>query len=133
YRGPDMNPHDAPTAPPEALSRRFELLAAGATDYALFLTDPGGLLICWNLGAERLFGYRADEVVGQHFSRFFTPEDVIAGQPEHELRAARSDGRVDGIRWHLRKDGSRFWCKSTVTALYNETKQLHAFARVMHD
>jgi PAS domain S-box-containing protein len=128
-----MNPRDTPAAPPDALSRRFDLLAAGATDYALFLTDPEGLLICWNLGAERLFGYRADEVVGRHFSRFFTPEDVITGQSEYELRMAHENGHADSVRWQVRKDGSRFWCKATVTALYNETRQLHAFARVMHD
>jgi PAS domain S-box-containing protein len=120
-------------APPDALSRRFDLLAAGATDYALFLTDQAGLLVCWNQGAERLFGYRTDEAVGQHFSRFFTPEDVISGQPEHELQAARAEGHVDSVRWQVRKDGSRFWCKATVTALYDQAKQVHAFARVMHD
>ena len=120
-------------APPDALSQRFDLLAAGATDYALFLTDQTGLLVCWNQGAERLFGYRTDEAVGQHFSRFFTPEDVISGQPEHELRAARAGGHIDSVRWQVRKDGSRFWCKATVTALYDQAKQVHAFARVMHD
>src|SRR5687768_15356810 len=128
-----MNPHDAADLPPEALARRFDLLSADATEYALFLTDPFGRLLCWNLGAERLFGYRADEAVGQHFSRFFSPEDVVGGQPEYELMQALADGRSDAVRWQLRKDGSRFWCKSTVTALYNEAKQVHAFARVMHD
>ena len=128
-----MNPHDAPPAPHDALARRFDLLAADATEYALFLTDPAGLLVCWNLGAERLFGYRTDEVVGQHFSRFFATEDVITGQPEYELRCARDTGHADSVRWQVRKDGSRFWCKATVTALYNETWQIHAFARVMHD
>jgi len=128
-----MNPHDTPAAPPDALSQRFDLLAAGATDYALFLTDPDGRLICWNLGAERLFGYRADEVVGQHFSRFFSPEDMITGQPEYELKTAREAGHADSVRWQIRKNGSRFWCKATVTALYNETRQVYAFARVLHD
>ncbi len=128
-----MTPHDAPTASPDELAQRFDLLAADATEYALFLTDVDGKLVCWNLGAERLFGYRTDEAVGQHFSRFFSPEDVRSGQPEYELKKAREDGRVDGIRWQVRKDGSRFWCKATVTALYNETKQVTSFARVMHD
>jgi PAS domain S-box-containing protein len=128
-----MNTHDASTAPPEALAQRFDLLAADATEYALFMTDTAGHVLCWNLGAERLFGYRADEVVGQHFSRFFSPEDVISGQPEHELKTAGDSGHAHGVRWQLRKDGSRFWCTANVTALYNETKQIHAFARVMHD
>jgi PAS domain S-box-containing protein len=128
-----MSPRDATRLPPEVLARQFDLLAAGATEYALFLTDPSGLLLCWNLGAERLFGYRTDEVIGRHFSRFFSPEDVISGQPEHELKAAREGGRADSVRWQVRKDGTRFWCKANVTALYNEAKQAHAFARVMHD
>ena len=84
-----MTPHDASTATPDEMDQRFDLLAAGATEYALFLVDPLGKLVCWNLGAERLFGYRTDEVIGQHFSRFFSSEDVIAGQPEYELRTAR--------------------------------------------
>ena len=128
-----MNPHDATNVPPDFLAQRFDLLAADATEYALFMTDPDGRLVCWNLGAERLFGYRTDEVVGHHFSRFFSPEDVINGQPEYELRTAREGGHADSIRWQLRKDGSRFWCKAHVTALYNEAKQVHGFARVMHD
>jgi PAS domain S-box-containing protein len=128
-----LNLQDAFHAPLDALSRRFDLLAAGATDYALFLTDPDGLLICWNLGAERVFGYRTDEIIGQHFSRFFSPDDIIAGQPEYEIKTARENGRVDSQRWQVRKDGSRFWCKATLTALFNETKQIHAFARMMHD
>lgn len=128
-----MASHDAPTLAPETLARRFDLLAADTREYALFMVDADGRLVCWNLGAERLFGYRTDEVIGEHFSRFFSPEDVIAGQPEHELAAARAAGHADTIRWQLRKDGSRFWCRAHVTTLFNEAKQIHAFARVMHD
>jgi PAS domain S-box-containing protein len=109
FRGPDMTLHDATPTPPAALAQRFDLLAADATEYALFLTDPTGRVLSWNPGAERLFGYRTDEAVGRHFSRFFSPEDVVAGQPDHELRAARADGRADSIRWQVRRDGSRFW------------------------
>jgi PAS domain S-box-containing protein len=129
----DMDPYDATNAPQEALAGRFDLLAADAREYALFLTDPSGVLLCWNLGAERLYGYRTDEAIGQHLSRFYTPEDVINGQPEHDLKKAREEGRSDGVRWQVCKDGSRFWCKATTTALYNEAKQLNAFARVVHD
>jgi PAS domain S-box-containing protein len=128
-----MTPHDATNIPPEVLAQQFDLLAADATEYALFLTDPSGRLLCWNPGAERLFGYRTDEVMGQHFSRFFSPEDVMSGQPEHELQASRADGHADSLRWQVRKDGSRFWCRANVTVLYDEAKQVHAFARVMHD
>jgi PAS domain S-box-containing protein len=118
---------------PETSSRRFELLSAETKEYALFLVDVGGKVICWNLGAERLFGYRTDEAVGKHFSAFFSPEDVISGQPEYEMKTARDGGHTHGARWQLRKDGSRFWCEAHVTALFNEAKQIYAFARVMHD
>ena len=129
-----MTPNDPTTDPfPAAMAQRFDLLSADTTEYALYLVDPDGRLVCWNLGAERLFGYRPDEVVGQHFSRFFSPEDVVTGQPEYELRAARDGGHAPSVRWQVRKDGSRFWCKATVTALYNEAKQVTYYARVMHD
>ena len=128
-----MNADNLTDLPPEVMAQRFGLLAAGATEYALFLVNPDGRLVCWNRGAERLFGYRTDEVIGRHFARFFSPEDVSAGQPEHELAAARAGGHADATRWQVRKDGSRFWCQATVTALYDDTKQVHTFARVMHD
>src|SRR5579883_3084938 len=118
---------------PLQLVERFDRLAADAREYAVFLVDPGGRLICWNPGAERLFGYRADEVVGQHFSCFFSPEDVRNGQPEHEIKSALLDGRADSLRWQVRKDGTRFWCKATVTPMLDANKQLSGFARVMHD
>ena len=90
-------------------------------------------MICWNPGAERLFGYQSSEILGQHFSRFFSPEDIRNGQPEHELKTALAEGRVDSVRWQLRKDGTRFWCRATLTPLQDEHKQLRSFARVMHD
>ena len=90
-------------------------------------------MLCWNPGAERLFGYRSAEVIGQHFSRFFSPEDVRNGQPEHELKTASDEGRSDGVRWQVRKDGTRFWCQCIVTPLYDEKKQARSYARVMHD
>jgi len=118
---------------PEQLAERFDLLAADAKEYALFLLEPDGRLTCWNPGAERLFGYQATEVVGQHYSRFFSPEDIHSGQPEYELRHALSEGRTDSLRWQVRKDGTRFWCRATVTPLRDANKQVRAFARVMHD
>lgn len=117
----------------QELGERFELLATESKEYALFLVEPNGNLLCWNPGAERLFGYRADEIMGKHFSRFFSPEDVRNGQPEHELKVAANEGRSDSVRWQVRKDGTRFWCQSIVTPLLNEKKQARSFARVMHD
>jgi PAS domain S-box-containing protein len=90
-------------------------------------------LICWNPGAERLFGYQSGEIIGHHFSRFFSPEDIHNGQPEHELKTALADGRADSVRWQVRKDGTRFWCRATVTPLRDENKQVQSFARVLHD
>jgi PAS domain S-box-containing protein len=117
----------------QQLTERFDLLAADAREYAIFLLDREGRLICWNPGAERLFGYPADEVLGQHFSWFFSAEDVRNGQPKYELQKALTDGRADSARWQVRKDGTRFWCQATVTPLRDEQRQARSFARVMHD
>jgi PAS domain S-box-containing protein len=84
-------------------------------------------------GAEHVFGYQSNEIIGQHFSRFFAPDDIFTGQPEHELKAALATGRMDGNCWHVRKDGTRSWCRATVAPLLDENKQTRSFARVMHD
>jgi PAS domain S-box-containing protein len=117
----------------QQLDERFDLLAADAREYAIYLLAEDGRVLCWNPGAERLFGYQSHEVIGQHFSRFFAHEDVLTGQPEYELRAALEHGRADSARWQIRKDGTRFWCQATVTPLRDEHKQVRSFARVMHD
>ena len=117
----------------QEMGERFDLLATDAKEYAVFLVGLDGLLLCWNTGAERIFGFRSDEVIGHHFSRFFTPEAIRAGEPERELHSALSDGRADNVCWQVRKDGTRFWCQAIVTALLGENKQARSFARVMHD
>ncbi len=117
----------------QEIGERFDLLATDAKEYALFLVGLGGHIICWNAGAERLFGYPSSEIIGQHFSRFFTPEDVLTGEPEHELKTALANGHADNNCWQIRKDGTRFWCRATVTPLLDENKQARSFARVMHD
>jgi PAS domain S-box-containing protein len=117
----------------EEMGDRFDLLAADAKEYAIFLVGPEGRLLCWNSGAERLFGFQSNEIIGHHFSRFFSPEDIRSGQPEHELETALADGRADSTRWQVRKDGTRFWCQAIVTPLLDENKQVRSFARVMHD
>ncbi len=117
----------------QELGERFDLLATDAKEYAVFLVDLGGHVICWNPGAERLFGYLSNEIAGHHFSCFFTPEDIRSGEPEHELKTALAEGRAHNNCWQLRKDGTRFWCHATVTPLLNEHKQARSFARVMHD
>ena len=115
------------------MSKRFNLLATDAKEYAIFLVGLGGHLICWNVGAEHIFGYQSNEVIGQHYSRFFVPEDIQNGRPEHELKLAFETGHAESNCWQVRKDGTRFWCRSTVTPLLDEKKQIRSFARVMHD
>jgi len=87
-----------------ALSRkevdeRFDLLVADVREYAVFVVAPDGTIMCWNPGAERLLGYQSNEIVGQHFSRFFSDEDIRSGQPEHELKVSLASGHIDSVRW----------------------------------
>ena len=112
---------------------RFDLLIADVREYAIFVVAPDGTIVSWNPGAERLLGYQSTDIVGQHFSLFFSKEDIVSGQPELELWASRIDGQSDSVCWHVRKDGTRFWCASTITPLFDENKRLSTFARVMHD
>lgn len=117
----------------QELEERFDLLATDAKEYAVFLVGLDGRLVCWNAGAERIFGYQSNEIIGQHFSRFFPPEDILTGRPEFELKTAMEAGRAVSNCWQLRKDGSRFFCQAIVTPLLDENKQARSFARVTHD
>jgi len=117
----------------QELGERFDLLATDAVEYAIFIVGLDGHLLCWNAGAERIFGYQSHEIIGQHFSRFFSPEDILTGKPEHELNTALADGRTDSNCWQVRKDGTRFLCRATVTLLLDENKRGRSFARVIHD
>ena len=128
-----MTADDSSPLSSQEMGERFDLLATDAKEYALFLVGLGGHVVCWNAGAVRLFGYQSNEIIGQHFSRFFSPEDVFTGRPEYELKTALADGRADSDCWQVRKDGTRFWCRATVTPLLDENKQARSFARVMHD
>jgi PAS domain S-box-containing protein len=128
-----MTSTDASRSSPQEIGEQFELLVADVGEYAIFLVGREGGVRCWNPGAERLFGYSSPEIIGQHFSRFFSPEDVRSGQPEHELTTALDVGHAASIRWQIRKDGTQFWCKATTTPLLDENKQVRSFARVTHD
>ena len=118
---------------PRQLSARFDLLAADAKEYAIFLLEEDGRLICWNPGAERLFGFPSTEVVGRHFSRFFSPEDVRNGQPEYELKTALADGCCNSARWQVRKDGSTFWASGSTVCLRAEDGTVRGFAKILRD
>jgi PAS domain S-box-containing protein len=113
--------------------RRFRLLVEGVIDYALCLLDPSGVVINWNPGAERLKGYTADEILGQHFSKFYTREECAAGMPGRVLEIADREGRYEGEGWRVRKDGSRFWAMVVVDAIRNKAGELEGFAKVTRD
>lgn len=112
----------------------FRLLVDGVTDYAIYMLDPNGIVSSWNSGAERIKGYRQDEIIGQHFSRFYTEEDRIAGVPREALaRAARGTAAYEAEGWRVRKDGSRFWASIALNALRDDTGALLGFAKVTRD
>jgi PAS domain S-box-containing protein len=112
---------------------RFRMLVDGTKDYAIFMLDPQGYITTWNPGAERIKGYRADEIIGQHFSRFYLAEDLQAAKPAGELSIAAAKGRFEDEGWRLRKDGSRFWASVLITALYDEEQQLRGFGKITRD
>jgi PAS domain S-box-containing protein len=112
--------------------RRFRLLVQGVTDYAIYMLSPEGRVTNWNAGAERIKGYRQDDIVGEHFSRFYTPEDVQANLPAKALEMARRDGRYEAEGWRQRRDGSRFWAGVVIDPIYDEG-ELVGFAKITRD
>jgi PAS domain S-box-containing protein len=112
---------------------RFRLLVEGVKDYAIFMLDPGGHIVSWNLGAQKNKGYEASEIIGQHFSKFYPAEVAASGWPEQELRNALRDGRFEDEGWRIRKDGSRFWASVVITALHDATGRHRGFAKVTRD
>jgi PAS domain S-box-containing protein len=112
---------------------RFRLLVEGTTDHALFMLDPQGHVASWNPGAERIKGYVAEEIVGQHFSRFYPREATDRGWPAEGLRRAEAEGRFEDEGWRVRKDGSTFWANVVLTALRDETGRLRGFSKVTRD
>jgi PAS domain S-box-containing protein len=111
----------------------FRLLVEGVTDYAIFLLDTGGRITTWNAGAERIKGYKASEIIGSHFSRFYTEEDLVAGMPERALCTAAETGRFETEGWRVRKDGSRFRANVVIDAIRDPHGELIAFAKVTRD
>jgi PAS domain S-box-containing protein len=112
---------------------RFRLMAAGVKDYANLMLDPEGLVVSWNEGAERIKGYRADEVLGQSFSRFYPADEICDGIPALELAEAKKNGRFEGEGWRIRKDGSRFLAHVVITALRDDKGQLRGFGTITRD
>lgn len=112
---------------------RFRLLVEEVKDYAIFMLDPEGRVRSWNEGAQQIKGYRPDEIIGEHFSRFYLTEDVERGKPAEELRLAATDGRWAETGWRVRKDGSRFWASVVITALRDQQGRLMGFTKVTRD
>src|SRR3954451_1531814 len=111
----------------------FRLLVASVKDYSIFLLDPQGYIRTWNEGAQRTKGYQANEIIGKHFSIFYSPRDVRQGKPDYGLRVARDEGRCEEDGWRFRKDGTRFWANVVITALYDPAGKLVGFAKVTRD
>ena len=116
-----------------ASEQRFRLFVDAVEDYALLMLDVNGKVISWNAGAERIKGYKADEIIGKHFSCFYLPEAISKGHPREELRIAAKEGRYAEEGWRVRKDGSRFLAEVIITAIHNNTGTLCGFAKVTRD
>src|SRR4051812_18205320 len=117
----------------EADVNRFELLVQSVTDYAIYMLDPTGVVASWNAGARLFKGYEADEIIGQHFSRFYTEEDLAAQIPAIALRAAEQEGRFEAEGWRVRKDGTRFWANVVIDPIRDSSGTLVGFAKVTRD
>ena len=145
-QGTDYVPEDNETSVPEKSSNRgsskemlrqagepFRLLVESVKDYAIFMLDPRGYIATWNLGAENIKGYKANEIIGKHFSIFYPPEDVAWDKPGEELKTAAEVGRLEDEGWRIRKDGSRFWANVVITALRDADGTLRGFGKVTRD
>jgi len=115
------------------VERRFRILVQGVTDYAIYMLDPDGRVTNWNAGAQRIKGYAPEEIVGRHFSRFYTPEDFDAGVPKRALETARKTGRYEAEGWRVRKDGTHFWASVVIDAIKDEDGELIGFAKITRD
>ncbi|HEY9296748.1 MAG TPA: PAS domain S-box protein, partial [Phormidium sp.] len=109
---------------------RYRLLIESVRDYAIFMLDPKGVVITWNQGAQRLKGYRAEEIIGEHFSRFYLEEDIVQGKPDRYSQIVATKGYLENEGWRVRKDGSRFWAIAIITALRDEKGNLTGFSKL---
>ena len=112
---------------------RFRLLIEGVHEYAIYMLDTAGIVSSWNAGARRIKGYAREEIIGRHFSNFYTPEDIEAGKPWEAMAQARRVGHFESEGWRVRKDGSRFWARAVITPLYDDEGVLRGYAKVTQD
>ncbi|CAM2152261.1 two-component system, NarL family, sensor histidine kinase UhpB [Pararobbsia alpina] len=129
----NTTPSPAPSGDAPPANRTLELFIEAVEDYAIFMLDADGNVASWNNGAQKIKGYRPDEIIGRHFSIFYSDEDLVARKPQFELDKARLDGRVEDEGWRLRKDGSRFWANVVITAVSDKAGKLVGFAKVTRD
>lgn len=129
----DMTERKAAQEALAASERQFRLLVSGVVDYAIFLLDPGGVVTNWNTGAQKIKGYAVDEIVGRHFSVFYTDEDRASGAPARALATAAEQGRYEAEGWRVRKDGSLFWALVIIDTIKDETGALVGFAKITRD
>jgi anti-anti-sigma factor len=131
---PTVVSQNSPLTEQSGLSRELlQLLVDTVRDYAIILLDPEGKVLTWNAAAQRLKGWTAEEIIGQHFSRFYPQEDIQAGKTETELISAAQDGRFEDEGWRVRKDGTRFWANVIITALRDKDGKLRGFGKVTRD
>ena len=121
------------TAELQQQETRFRLFIEAVKDYAIYVLDPEGRVNSWNEGAQRIKGYPSEEILGQHFSRFYPPEEVAAGKPQRQLEIAAREGKVEDEGWRMRKDGSRFWANAVITAIRDGQGRLAGFVKVTRD
>lgn len=127
FRGNGGGPALQPTA------EHFRMLVENMKDYAIIILDTNGLVASWNPGSEIILGYRANEIIGQHFSRFYSADDIQAGKPQMELDVATAKGRSEDEGWRIKKDEKRFWANEVITPLLDQAGTLYGFGKVMRD
>src|SRR5438270_6304347 len=128
-----MTTPDRPVAAPLKVTDTCRLLVESVRDYAIFMLDGAGRVLTWNAGAERLKGYRAEDIIGKHFSCFYPADAVEGGKPARLLALAAREGRVEDEGWRVRRDGSRFWADVVITALRDADGSVIGFAKVTRD
>ena len=129
----DMTERRVTDAALVASEQRFRLLVQGVRDYAIYMLDPDGRVTNWNAGAQAIKGYTTEEIVGQHFSRFYTEEDRAAGAPDRALKTAIAEGKFEGEAQRVRKNGERFWANVVIDPIYDDRNELVGFAKITRD